>query len=261
MTRKFLTGIDMGGQRVVNGADASGATDLTTLQQVQALARGLDWKNSVHAASTANVSLTSPGATMDGVTLVSGDRVLLKNQTTTSQNGIYTWTGSGATLTRTSDAVQGVLSSGAAVFVTAGTNNIETAWTLTTADPITVDTTALTFVQFGGGSAPYTAGAGLSLASQAFAVVAGNGILADGTSTRVDPSIVVRKYATTIGDGSTLVYTVTHGLATTDVHVAVQLISTKEFVDADVIANGTNTVTVGFAVAPASNTIRVIVHG
>src|SRR5215831_17274608 len=60
-------------------------------------------KPPVRAASTANLSITAPGNPIDGVTLVTGDRILLKDQTTAAQNGLYVWNGASSTLTRVSD--------------------------------------------------------------------------------------------------------------------------------------------------------------
>ena len=88
MAVKFKKGIDLSGQRATNAADASAATDLVTLQQLQAFVRGLDWKDSVRAASTGSLTLSAPGATIDGVTMSAGNRFLAKDQSTASQNGI-----------------------------------------------------------------------------------------------------------------------------------------------------------------------------
>jgi hypothetical protein len=112
-------------------------------------------KAPVRAASTANVSLSTPGATIDGVTLSSGDRVLLKDQTTASQNGIYVWSGASSALTRASDAVSA--SDFVSLFqvgVTEGTTNAASLWMMSQAAAITLGTTAITFtkVNAGGGS-------------------------------------------------------------------------------------------------------------
>lgn len=90
---KFSNGIDLSGQRIQNVASASAATDAVNKQDLDNAIRGLAWKQEVRAASTANLSITAPGATIDGVAMVSGDRVLLKNQSTPSENGIYVWNG------------------------------------------------------------------------------------------------------------------------------------------------------------------------
>lgn len=261
MTTKFLNGIDLANQRLQNMADASAATDAVTLQQMQALVRGLDWKASVRVASTANVTLATPGATINGVTMAAGNRMLLKNQTTASENGIYVWNGASVAATRANDATAGLLTAGTSVYVEEGTVKADSQWVLTTDDPITVGTTSLTFTEFGGGGTTYTAGNGLSLTGSAFAVVAGAGIIADGASTRIDPSVVVRKFAQNIGDGSATTITVTHNLGTLDVEVQVVLVSTGETVHPDVLRTGTNAVNVTFAAAPTSNQYRVLVQG
>lgn len=100
----------------------------------------------VRAASTTSVTLATPGASLDGVTLSSGDRILLKNQSTQSQNGIYTWAGSATTLARATDAdaaadfVHGFL-----VYVREGTVNAGTYWSFTQSAAVTLGTTAIAF--------------------------------------------------------------------------------------------------------------------
>ena len=99
-------------------------------------------------ATTANLTLTAPGPTIDGVTMVSGDMVLVKNQTTGSQNGVYTYNGSAAAMTRISaldssaEAITGLL-----ITVAEGTANSTTVWMLSTYQPITLNTTSLAFTQ------------------------------------------------------------------------------------------------------------------
>src|SRR5881397_2207237 len=103
MATKFKLGIDLSGQRAQNASDPSAATDLVTKQYADALVRGLSWKDEVVAASTGNVTLATPGTTLDGVTLATNDRILLKDQTNAFDNGIYVWTGSAVALTRAVD--------------------------------------------------------------------------------------------------------------------------------------------------------------
>lgn len=123
-------------------------TSLTAAQEyVDDVVAGIDWKQSVRVASTLNVNLTSPGS-IDSIALADEDRVLLKNQTATAENGIYIYYSSTGALTRTKDAEQDTLTSGAAVYVEEGTENNGTAWILSTPDPITVGTTSQTWVIF-----------------------------------------------------------------------------------------------------------------
>lgn len=257
--KKFLTGIDVSNQKVANLADGTNPTDAVTLQQMQAAIRGLSWKQSVRAASTTNVSLSSPGASMDGYTLASGDRILLKNQTAGAENGIYVWTGAAAALSRATDADSASELLGATVYVESGTTNGDEMWTQTT-DAITLGTTSLVWAQLGGGGVTYTAGNGLVLTGgTVFAVQPGAGILADGSSTRIDPTVVVRKYAADCPANAT--WTVTHNLATTDVTYSIRVKATGEVVDTDVVVTDANTLTVTFASAPSAAQYRIVVHG
>lgn len=131
-------------------------------QAVQALiAAGAanDYKASVRAATTANITTLAGGApqTLDGVTLVAANRILVKDQTTGSQNGIYyvatLGTGANGTWTRATDADgAGELAGGAIVAVEEGTTNADSQWMLTTDGAITIGTTSLTFVRQGGSS-------------------------------------------------------------------------------------------------------------
>lgn len=261
MAKKVLNGLDLNNQKITNLADGAAATDGVTLQQMQAFVRGLSWKASVRAASTANVTLASPGTTLDGVTLISGDRVLLKNQTAGAENGIYVWTGSGSALTRATDMDTAAKTIGATVLVTEGTTNADKAYTMNT-DTVTLNTTTLTWAQFGGGGTTYTAGNGLQLATSTFSVLldTSSGLIVSGTGLKIDTAVVVRKYATNIGDGSSTSLAVTHNFGSKDVDYSIQEVATGIFVDTDVVATNTNTLTFTFPTAPASAFYRVVVQ-
>lgn len=119
-------------------------------QSLSALLMSIDAKASVRAASTANIAdLTAASVSIDGVTLVEGDRVLLKDQSTGSQRGIYVVgvvTSGVAALTRSKDAdVSAEVTSGLKVYVEEGTANAQRVFTCTTANPIVLGTTSLTF--------------------------------------------------------------------------------------------------------------------
>ena len=140
---------------------------------VDAARSGLDVKESVKAATTANITLSNT-QTVDGVALAVGDRVLVKDQTTGSQNGIYV-VASGA-WSRSADAnTSAEVNPGMFVFVEQGTVNADSGWVLTTDAPITLDTTALVFAQFSG-AGQITAGSGLTKTGNTLNVGAGTGI-------------------------------------------------------------------------------------
>ena len=128
-----------------------GANSLVSKEYVDAVKVGLDFKDSVRVASTANVTISGPGTAIDGVTLSSGDRVLLKDQSTASQNGIYVFNGAASAMTRATDAdADAEVTSGMFVFVEAGTVNADNGFVLTTDGTITVGSTSLAFAQFSG---------------------------------------------------------------------------------------------------------------
>lgn len=158
---KFGNGIDVQNQKIVNLADPTSNTDAANKQYVDAFVRGLSWKQAVVAASTTNVTVSSAPSTLDGVTLAASDRVLLKDQSTGAENGIYVFSSAGAALTRASDADTAAEVVGMTVTVTKGSTNADRVYRLIT-DDVTLGTTALVFTELGGGSAAYTAGDGLT---------------------------------------------------------------------------------------------------
>lgn len=259
---KFSNGIDLQNRPIVNVANPANPQEAATKDYVDGVVRGLDWKQEVVAASTGNVTIASPGSSLDGVTLTALDRILLKDQTTASQNGIYVWTASGA-LTRALDATTGVQLSGATTTVQRGTVNADRIYRCTADDPITVGTTNLPWVQVGagGGGEIVTAGAGLTKSGTTLDVGAGTGIVVGADTVSIDPAVVSRKYATAVGNGSLTSIPVTHNLGTRDVTVQVYDATTYERIMVDEVRTDANTVTLSFAVAPSSGAYRVVVTG
>lgn len=152
--------VSLNSQKITNLADPTGAQDAATKAYVDATKQGLDVKDSVRAATTGNITLSGT-QTVDGVSLLAGDRVLVKNQSTASENGIYDVV-SGGSWTRSADAnVSSEVTSGLFVFVEEGTTNADSGWVLTTDGSITLGSTSLAFVQFSG-AGQITAGAGLT---------------------------------------------------------------------------------------------------
>lgn len=235
--------VSLNSQRITSLADPTAAQDAATKAYVDALSNGTDWKQSVRVASTANIATLSGLLTVDGITVVANDRVLVKDQSTASANGIYI-AAAGAWSRATDADGAGEVTAGMAVMVTEGTTNADSQWRLTTNDPITIGSTALTFAQIGAGSS-YTNGTGISIA---------------GNVISIDTAVVVRKFAQTIGDGSATSIAVTHSLGTTDCTVQVYQVADGVQVECDITRNSTSQVTLGFTTAPASNALRVVVH-
>ena len=147
--------------------------DAANKAYVDATRSGLDVKESVRVATTASVLLVSAlenGDVVDGVTLATGNRVLVKNQDTASENGIYVVQASGAAVRATDADTSAEVTAGMFTFVSEGTINADSGWVLSTNDTITLGTTALTFVQFSG-AGQITAGAGLTKSGNTLDVV------------------------------------------------------------------------------------------
>ena len=146
--------------------DPVSALQLATKQYVDATSQGLDPKGSCVAATTANITL-SGAQTIDGIALVAGDRCLVKNQTTTANNGIYVV--SASTWTRATDMDTWAEVPGAYTFIEQGTTQADTGWVCTSNAGGTLGTTAITWVQFAG-AGTYTAGTGLTLTGTQFSI-------------------------------------------------------------------------------------------
>jgi hypothetical protein len=145
--------IAMGTNKITGLGTPTDATDAATKSYVDSAAQGIDWKASVRAATTANVTLASDlesGDVLDGVTLATGDRVLVKDQSTGSENGIYVVKESGAPDRSTDADSNAEVTANFAVFVEQGTVNADSGFTLTNNGTVTVGTTALVFTQFTG---------------------------------------------------------------------------------------------------------------
>lgn len=135
----------------LNGTVTS-ATDATTKAYVDSIVAGLSWKLSVRAATTVDGALATAFANsqiIDGVTLVTGNRILIKNQAAPAENGIYTVNATGAP-TRSTDADTSAELVNATVYVSEGSTLQDTGWTQTANSPITVNTTGLVWAQFSG---------------------------------------------------------------------------------------------------------------
>jgi len=363
-----VAAVNFGSQRLTNLADPTAAQDAATKNYVDGIAQGLNVHDSALVATISNLAWTYAngsadtsqglgiGATLtntvtgtsaiDGYTLQVNDRVLVKNQTTKTQNGIYTVTTAGTTgvatvLTRAVDAnnhIPGQVTAGDFIFVSGvpgttsqtsqgwsqidsgtattppkaikiGTDNIEFsqfsgAGTYTASNGVTLTGSNFTFtplstggLQTGASGAsillPSTSGlatsssgltlnptstgglttnssgaliklattSGLVTDSNGLYVGAGSGIVVNSNNVAIDTTVVVRKYAASIGDGATTSFTVTHNLGTKDVQVTLYDNSTNVEYFADVTHSTTNTLTVAFAAAPTTNQIRVVVFG
>ena len=145
--------INVSSARITSLGTPTGGTDAATKNYVDAQLQGLDVKNSVRVATTANGTLATAfanGQTVDGITLATNDRILLKDQSTGSENGIYTVNASGAPTRATDFDENSEVTGGTFFFVEEGTTNADNGFVMTNDGTVTVGTTALVFTQFSG---------------------------------------------------------------------------------------------------------------
>ena len=193
--------VSMGENRITNVADPSQAQDAATKAYVDAVKTGLDVKDSVRAASTASVTLftgVANGSTLDGVTLATGDRVLLKNQSTASENGIYVVAATGAPTRAADFDANSEVTGGAFCFVEEGTSNSDSGWVVTNDGSITLGTTSLSFAQFSG-AGQITAGDGLTKTGNTIDIVGGNGITVNANDIAIASNYTGQTSITTLG--------------------------------------------------------------
>ena len=175
--------VDVNNSRISNVTDPTQAQDAATKAYVDAVKQALDIKDSVHVATTGNITLSGT-QTIDGVAVEAGDRVLVKNQTAGDDNGIYV--AAAGAWSRAADAnTSSEVTPGMFVFVEEGTANGDNGFVLTTDAPITLDNTSLTFTQFSG-AGQITAGHGLNKSGNTLSVDEDNiTLVADGTNLRI----------------------------------------------------------------------------
>lgn len=269
MAVKFKKGIDLQGQRAIGASDPTTATDLVTKQYADRLIQGVsDLKDPVRGTTTANIAITTliNALSHDGVVYATGDRILVKNNTDASENGIYV-IGASGTGTRAADFnVSDEATRGASTTVLEGTTKgtgtsqaNPVTYVLITPDPIVLATTSLTFAPIGGTSSSSTAdGLGLELSGSQFALELDGTTLQKGTSgLKVNEAVVVKKFAADCVV-TTNPQTFTHGLGTNDVTVDVWESDERVFPD---ITKGAGTVIVDWGGAPTSAQYRVVIHG
>jgi len=267
----------LGSNKLTNGAAGVADTDFIIKSQLDASLQGLDPKETVRMATTANITLSGT-QTIDGVSGVVDDRVLVKNQTTGSENGIYLQK-AGAWVRSTDADVDADVTAGMHMFVAEGTLNADIGFVLITNDPIVVGTTPLVFVEFTR-LGQTQAGTGLTKTADTINAIGGDGITAnandlavdlDGTTLSVSASGLKLKDLTDgdilIGNGSNVATEQTMSQdATISNTGAVTLNSTdfpkiSDFIwnEIPTVTNGSPTVTI--INTPRAGTLRVYLNG
>lgn len=251
--------MDFGGVRkIINLPDGVNPQDAATVAQLNAGMEGLAWKDSCRVSTQANITIASPGATIDGITMVTNDRVLVRAQTTGAENGIYIWNGAAIPMTRSLDCSTGVEIKQAITTVEEGTN-AGVSYRQSVVN-VTLGTTSLTWGVFGAGVGPASESSSgtAEIATQAETDAGAD----DGrmvTPLKLGTSVFAsKKYAVNVGDGSATSIDVTHNLGTRDVDVTIYRNSGNyDDVLVEVQRTSVNVVRLLFDTAPAANAYRV----
>lgn len=250
--------------KVTNLPNASASGDAVPFAQLKALLESNNWKDSVRVASTANINIAAPGATIDGITMVTGDRVLLKDQTTATQNGLYVWNGAAAAMTRTADADTFDELEAAVVRVEEGTSNIGTKWAQTQVNGV-IGTNNVVWVS-DSGSAPAASEttAGIAeIATQAEADAGTDDVRFITPLKQANWSGRKRKVSGTIGDGTSTSFNIDHNFNMREVQVEVYRNSGNyDTVNVDITRPTVNRVTITTSpTVPTLNQFAYVIIG
>jgi len=268
--------LNAAGYTITNLATPTNAEDAATKGYVDATAQGLSVLGSVRMATEGPIDITANASSgFGGVTsIVNGDRVLVKAQSTATENGIYIYDSESQTLVPSTVPADTDIKEGSYALVEEGTYAAQ-GWIVTA-----FTAGASTWTQFSA-AGEYTAGngidissgvisavvqgtQGMSLTSSGIAIHNGTGLQFNGDTGAleiIDYGYLTKKMAQTIGNASDTSFDIYHNFETQDVVVTIYDTSTNEEVFADVTHSNTSKVNVNFAVAPGTNQFRVVVVG
>lgn len=264
-------GDTLNGDLVLHSSAPATANSAVPKYYVDAIAQGLVVKPGVRAVATTNVASLSGTQTIDNVSLIATNRVLLTAQSTASQNG--PWVVSSGAWTRPTDFdADADVINGAYFLVKEGTVYHDTAWILTTNDTIVVGTTSLAFEQFISASA-ITAGTGLTKTGNQI-LIANTAVTAatygdvgltpqltvNGQGQLTAASNITTGFVANVGDGTAGPFTLTHGLNSKRVMVQIYDRTTGDEIKTDIQRATANTVIIsGFQSAVTANKYECVI--
>jgi hypothetical protein len=250
-----------GVSRIVGLPAPVGLTEPARLGDLNSAMEGLKDKGSARVSTQGNIDLSSPGATIDGITMDVNDVVLVRNQTAPAENGIYTWFGAAVQMIRAANANTSVELEQAVISIEEGTD-ANTVWRQASVNFI-LEVDPITFFPFGANvpNASETVAGRIQITTQA------------ETNAETDNTKAVTpaklgawtgkrlKFAAVIGDNSATQFDVTHNFNTLDVTSKIYEDVSGAEISCDTRTLDVNTVRLNFTVAPAVNELRVVIIG
>lgn len=248
--------------RLINLPSPSDVSEAATKGYVDSAIEGLNWKQSVRVATQGNVNLVNPSGTIDGVSMVQGDRILVKSQTVLSENGIYVFNSGSSPLVRAIDSNIFSELEQAIVFVSEGTSS-DKSFRQTQVNGV-INTNDIVWVSFG---------VSTPLASESTSGIAELASQAETDSGVNDSSIVtplklsnwsgrIKKVSSNIGDGTSTSFVINHNFNTRDVKVEVfYATGSYSSIIVDTSRSSVNSVTLVFSSPPSVNQFRVVIMG
>lgn len=253
---------DFGSARRILNLPAPGSpAEPVRLQDLNSAIEGIAWKDNARVAANTNITISSPGANIDGIAMSANDRVLLKGQTTASENGIYIWNGAATPMTRALDASTSDELESAVITIDEGTS-AGTTFRQTLVNFV-IGTGTPTFVTFGVTAAP---------ASETVAGVAEIATQGEVDALTDDQRFITplklanwsgrsKKFEQTVGDGTSTSITVTHNFNSRAVQTEVYRNSGNyDTVLVETRRISVNAIQLVFDVAPAANAFAVVVR-
>lgn len=233
--------------------------DAAPKSYVDAAIEGLAWKDNCRVSTTSNINLLSPGAAINGISLDPEDRVLVRYQTTQSENGIYLFVSDSQPMIRAADADTADSLENAITTVDEG-SSAGSSFRQTQLN-FTINSGNVIWTSFGVAASP------ASESSAGVAEIATQGEVDAGTDNEryITPSKLAnwsgrsKSAEAVIGDGSATLYSITHNFGTKAVCVHVYYVSNDEEFMCDKFAYSDNVVKVEFKTAPASDSVRVVI--
>lgn len=247
-------------RRLTNLAPGAATGEPVVFEQLNAAIEGIAWKDNVRVAAQVNTTVASPGATINAITMVAGDRALLPNQTSAPENGVYVWNGAAVPMTRAADASTFDELESAVVTVDEGTS-AGASFRQTQVNGV-IGTNNNVWISFGtsAGAASETASGIAEIATQVETDTGTDDLRIVTPLKLATYSGRAKRFSATFGDGSATSYVITHNLNTLDVQVYVyENGGSKRQVLVEIQHTSVNSVTIVADVAPATNAYRAVV--